>query len=175
MPTLKKPSTQERPPKPEAIAGTVCRAEPPRQRRLLFSHRNQWKVVVESIHRGFLDAAVTIRLPSGVRMVAQVPLSTASMLGISIGRHFTALVDPHAILLEAGTTRPLVSCVNCLEGEVSDATEAMDTVELELTVGKVDRFHMNIPVFGGCRESFVRGNRVWILFPSRCVVLARAF
>ncbi|HOX52533.1 MAG TPA: TOBE domain-containing protein, partial [Fibrobacteria bacterium] len=92
-----------------------CRAISPTPRRLLFSHRNQWKVAVESIQRGFLEESVTLRLPSGSRMVAQVPLSTGSLLGICPGRLFSALVDPMAVLLEAGPHHPVVSCCNCLE------------------------------------------------------------
>ena len=99
------------------------------------SARNMLQGKVESIVGGAVNSEVTLRLDSGVTVVAIITNESVHLLGLATGKVASALIKSSWVILTSADDKIVTSARNRLCGVVSRIIKGMVNTEVVLDLG----------------------------------------
>jgi molybdate transport system regulatory protein len=136
------------------------------------SARNQWRAEVLSIKMGVIKSEVSVRLPDGAILIANLDRESTSQLQLEFGTHVIALVKASMVHLVTEAEDFLFSAENQFEGRVSEILQDAVTVEIFVDLPSGDRIVTTLSLTAFLDMGVEEGDRVTIFFDSEAVILA---
>ena len=136
------------------------------------SARNQWRAEVLSIKMGIIKSEVSVRLPDGAILIANLDRESTSQLQLEFGTHVIALVKASMVHLVTEAEDFLFSAENQFEGRVSEILQDAVTVEIFVDLPSGDRIVTTLSLTAFLEMGVEEGDRVIIFFDSEAVILA---
>lgn len=97
--------------------------------------RNAWRGTITGVREGAVNSEVRLQVADGIELTAVVTRESVEDLGLSPGRHVTALVKSSFVLLASGHEVLPVSARNRIPGIVSTVAPGAVNDEVTLDIG----------------------------------------
>jgi molybdate transport system regulatory protein len=121
---------------------------------------------------GVIKSEVSVRLPDGAILIANLDRESTSQLQLEFGTHVIALVKASMVHLVTEAEDFLFSAENQFEGRVSEILQDAVTVEIFVDLPSGDRIVTTLSLTAFLDMGVEEGDRVTIFFDSEAVILA---